>query len=92
MRVSEIMTRDVETVTPQDTLQHAAATMDALNIGAVPVCDGRRLVGVLTDRDITVRATAANERPSECHVAEFMTADIQYCYDDDDVQAATERM
>jgi CBS domain-containing protein len=92
MQVAEIMTRDVQTVSPTDTIQHAAATMDALNVGAVPVCDGKRLVGMLTDRDITVRATAADERPSECRVGDIMTEDVQCCYENDDIEEAIERM
>ena len=58
-KISELMTRDVEVIEPDETLQRAAQLMDELNVGALPVCRGTRLVGMITDRDITVRATAA---------------------------------
>lgn len=62
MRVGEIMTKDVrkdvQTISPADTIQAAATVMDDLNVGALPVCNNDELCGVITDRDITVRATA----------------------------------
>lgn len=64
MNVSEVMTREVETVRPDDSLMDAAARMEELNVGMLPVCDGERLVGMLTDRDITTRSTAAGTNPS----------------------------
>ncbi|MGZ3237274.1 MAG: CBS domain-containing protein, partial [Burkholderiaceae bacterium] len=63
--VSEVMTRNVQFVSPQETVQRAAQLMDDLNVGALPVCDGERLVGMVTDRDITVRATSAGIAPDE---------------------------
>lgn len=90
--ISEIMTKGVETVSPADTIQRAAQVMDDLNIGALPVCDGRRLSGMLTDRDITVRATAAGLSPENCHVGDVMTTGVEYCYEDESIDEATERM
>ncbi|WP_204351041.1 CBS domain-containing protein, partial [Serratia marcescens] len=58
MQAGEVMTTNLVTVRPDATVRNAAAMMDDLNVGALPVCDGRRLVGIITDRDITVRATA----------------------------------
>lgn len=92
MKVSEIMTRAVETVSPGDTIQVAAKMMDELNVGVLPVCDGRRLVGVITDRDITVRATSAGKAPDGCNVAEVMTAEVDWCLEDDAVDEAAEKM
>jgi len=58
MQVRDIMTRSVESVSPDDTLQVAARKMRDLDVGPLPVCDGQRLAGMVTDRDITIRATA----------------------------------
>lgn len=90
--IREIMTRGVETVSPDESIQRAAQMMDALNIGALPVCDGSRLSGVVTDRDITVRATAAGLAPGTCRVGEVMTTDVECCYEDESVEEATGRM
>ena len=72
--VSDIMTRCVEVVTPDDTLQHAARRMDELDVGAMPVCRGAELLGIVTDRDITVRATAAGLVPGQACVRDVMTS------------------
>ncbi len=72
-KVSDIMTRCVEVVTPDDTLRHAARRMDELDVGAMPVCRGAELVGIVTDRDITVRATAVGLAPGEACVRDVMT-------------------
>ncbi len=71
--VADIMTRCVEVVTPDDTLQHAARRMDELGVGSMPVCAGGELVGIVTDRDITVRATAAGTPPAQARVRDAMT-------------------
>jgi CBS domain-containing protein len=68
MQIREVMTRDVAVVSPYESVREAARRMDDLNVGALPVCDGRRLVGMITDRDITVRATAAGASPNACQV------------------------
>jgi CBS domain-containing protein len=80
--VSEVMTRNVEFVSPREKLQRAAQMMDQLNVGVLPVCEGDRLVGIITDRDITIRATAAGKSPSEAHVDEVMSTDVQWCFED----------
>jgi CBS domain-containing protein len=80
--VSELMTRDVRFVAPQESLQRAAQLMDELNVGALPVCDGGRLVGMVTDRDITIRSTAAGRSPQEAHVDEVMSTELRWCYED----------
>ena len=92
MQLKEIMTRDVEVVHPDATLQEAATKMDQLNVGAIPVCDGDRLVGMLTDRDITVRATAAGRDPKTTRVREAMTAEVVYLFEDQDVPDAARLM
>lgn len=92
MQIREIMTRDVEVVAPGDTIQRAAKLMDELNVGVLPVCEGPKLVGMVTDRDITVRATSVGKAPGECKVAEVMTDDPRYCYEDDVVSDVSRLM
>jgi CBS domain-containing protein len=77
--IREVMTPDVKTISPQETVQRAAQLMDELNVGAIPVCDGDKLVGMITDRDITVRATAAGQAPDACKVADVMSTDVRTC-------------
>jgi CBS domain-containing protein len=90
--VSEIMTRDVRTISPQETIQRAAQMMDELNVGIVPVCDGEKLVGMITDRDITVRATSVGSAPDQTRVEEVMTADVRWCFDDQSIDEVMEQM
>lgn len=91
MRVADVMTRNVEVISPGASVREAARRMDELNVGALPVCDGRRLVGIITDRDITVRSTAAGEPPDRTRVQTIMTQDLRWCFDDTPVERA-ERM
>jgi CBS domain-containing protein len=90
--VQEIMTRQVEVVRPDAPIREAAEKMRSLDVGSLPVCDGQRLVGMITDRDITIRATADGRDPAQTRVAEAMTPDIVYCYDDQDVKDVAELM
>ena len=92
MLLREVMTPHVEVIHPDATLKEAAEKMKALNVGPVPVCDGDRLQGMLTDRDITVRATAAGRDPNTTRVRDVMTPDVIYCFDDQDVREATRIM
>ena len=92
MLVKAIMTHNAEVVSPGDTLEQAARKMEELNIGPLPVCEGRRVVGILTDRDITVRATAAGSDPKETLVYEAMSLDIVTCFEDQDVNEAVRLM
>ncbi len=92
MRVKEIMTPAVEVIHPDSTLEEAAARMKSLDIGPLPVSDGNRLVGMLTDRDITVRATAEGEDPKSVRVRDIMTEGVLYCYDDQLVGDAARMM
>lgn len=80
--VSEVMTRDVRFVSPQESLQRAAQMMDELNVGVLPVCDGERLVGMVTDRDLTVRGIAAGKAPGIAHVDEVMSTDVRWVFED----------
>ena len=92
MQLKNIMTPDVEFVPPETTLTLAAQKMRALDIGPLPVCDGTRLVGMLTDRDITIRAVADGRDPNAISVREVMTPEISYCFEDQDVKEAARVM
>ena len=91
-RIRDIMTRDVEVIQRDDTLQHAAQRMRALDVGSLPVCDGPALAGMVTDRDITVRGVAEGLLPQESKVADVMTEDVRWCRPDDTVEQVLEQM
>jgi putative phosphoribosyl transferase len=91
-QISEVMTPDVTVVSPQDSIQQAAQIMRDRNIGALPVCDGQKLVGMVTDRDITIRATAGGQSPGQVRVEEVMTDDIYWCYEDQLVGEVLQQM
>ena len=90
--VSRVMTRDITVVSPQDTIQRAAQLMRDRNVGALPVCDGRKLQGMITDCDITIRATAGGQPPDQVTVQEVMTDDIHWCYEDQTVGEVLQHM
>jgi CBS domain-containing protein len=92
MQAGEVMTRDVVTVRPDAMIREAAQMMDELNVGALPVCDGRRLVGIITDRDIVVRSTADGMRPDATPVNAVMTDEVCWCFEDDAVEKIEETM
>ncbi len=92
MFVSEVMTRRVECISPDATLKDAAEKMKELDVGPLPVCDNDRLVGMVTDRDITVRATAEGCHPQDVRVRDVMTPEVFYCFDDEDVAEAARQM
>lgn len=83
-RVSEIMSTDVRVIEPQQSLRSAAQCMRDLDVGALPVCDGERLLGMLTDRDIAVRAVADGLAPDAACVSDVMSPDVEYCTADQD--------
>src|SRR5438105_13249810 len=88
MKIQQIMTTDVEVVRPDASLHEAAEKMRKLDVGVLPVCDGDRLVGMITDRDITIRATAEGWNADKTFVHEVMTPEIVYCFEDDNTQEA----
>ncbi len=90
--IRDIMTRGVEVIQRDDTLQHAAQRMKALDIGSLPVCDGKALVGMITDRDITVRGVAAGMVAQESLVSDVMTEEVRWCLEDDTVEQVLEQM
>lgn len=92
MIVRDVMTRGVECIGPEAPLREAAEKMKEFDIGPLPVSDSGRLVGMVTDRDITVRATAKGLPPGLAQVKDVMTPDIIYCFDDQDLSDAAEIM
>ena len=88
MQIRDIMTREVEVVPGDAPVREAAAKMKQLDVGAIPVCDGQKLTGVLTERDIAVRLAAEGRNPLETRVSEIMTRDLYYCFEDQDVEEA----
>jgi CBS domain-containing protein len=92
MQVFEAMTPDVVRVTPDVTLMEAARTMRNLDIGPLPVCEGDHLLGMVTDRDITVRATAEGRDPQQTPVGDVMTTEVVCCHEADDIRAAAKLM
>jgi CBS domain-containing protein len=92
MNVSDVMTRAVDVIHPEATLDEAAERMRRLDVGPLPVCDGDRLVGMITDRDITVRGTAESRDPVTTRVSEIMTPEVVFTYDDEDVKHAAKLM
>jgi CBS domain-containing protein len=92
MKVKEIMTTNAETIDCNCTLAEAAAKMKTLEIGALAVWRGDDVVGVITDRDITIRAVAKGCDPNKTLVNEVMTPDVLYCLEDDDIREAAKIM
>ena len=91
MRVSEAMTHDVCLATPEQTICEAAKTMAQIDAGALPVHQDDRLVGVITDRDIAVRAVAEGKSPNT-KVADVMSREVLYCYEDQDLDDVLRNM
>jgi CBS domain-containing protein len=91
MRVNEAMSLDVFVAHPDQTILEAARAMCDIDVGALPVAENDRLVGIITDRDIAVRAVAENRGPST-PVRKVMTRDVKFCYDDEDADHVARNM
>ena len=91
MKVSKCMTRDVELVSPTQTIREAAQMMVELDAGALPVQQDDRLVGMITDRDIAVRAVAQGKSP-ETPVRDVMSPELLYCFDDQEIEDVSRNM
>ena len=91
-RLSDIMSTDVQTLSPEDSLRRAAEQMQSLDVGALPVCSGSRLLGMLTDRDIIVRAVAQGLDPDEACVSDIMSDEVHTARPEDDSEAAMRLM
>jgi CBS domain-containing protein len=92
MELKEFISYHVEAVGPDDSLKDAAAKMRDLDVGSMPVCDGNRVIGMVTDRDITIRSTAAGEDPTAVKVGAVMTPEVIYCTEDYTVEQAASLM
>lgn len=92
MKIKEIMTSDVEIVRPGDSLQTAAQKMRERDVGFLPVFDGDELIGVVTDRDLAVRAMADGANPREVLGRDLLTSPAIYCFDDQDLEDAARLM
>lgn len=93
MQVREVMTASVECARPDDTIASVALKMRDMDFGVMPVCgENDRILGMITDRDITTRATAGCCNPAETAVRDVMTANVIYCHDDQDVDEAADLM
>lgn len=90
--VSDVMTRGVRSLTPGDNLVAAAQAMDELNVGVIPVCDGERLVGLVTDRDIVVRGVAQELDLKSCRLSEVMSGHVRTVRESDEVDDVLDEM
>ena len=91
MKVSDAMTLEVQLCTPDDTLKDAADAMMTLDVGLLPVTDGNRLVGMVSDRDIATRGVAMGLGP-DSQVRDVMTEDVKYCFEDQELEEVTQNM
>jgi len=91
MRISEMMTRNPRVASPDQTIQEVAGIMLDIDAGVMPVGENDRLVGMITDRDIAVRAIAQGKGP-QTPVREVMTADVKYCFEDEDLDEVARNM
>lgn len=80
--ISQVMTRGARTMAPTDSVLRAAQLMEELNVGALPVCESERLVGMVTDRDITVRGVAQGLAGADAKLSEIMSREVKWCLED----------
>lgn len=92
MNVSEVMTQGVYTTSPDDTVQMAAQTMVDLDTGVLPIGENDRLIGILTDRDLSTRVVAEARDPATTFVREVMSPEVRFCFEDDSVEQAAVKM
>jgi len=85
-QIKDVMSQDVQFVTPEKTVQQVAEIMQARDIGFVPVGENDRLIGMVTDRDITTRCVAKGQSPADQQIRDIMTPKTYYCYDDQEIE------
>jgi len=90
--IADIMTRSIATVQRDETLQAAARRMQEMDVGSLPVLDGKAVAGIVTDRDIAVRGVAEGMIPQESLVADVMTEDVRFCRADDSIDQVMDEM
>jgi CBS domain-containing protein len=91
MKISDAMTPDVQLIQPTDPIQEAARRMGEIDAGILPVADGDRLVGMITDRDIAIRGVAQGCSP-DTPVRDLMSSEVLYCFEDDDIDDVVQNM
>ena len=91
MKIRDVMTREAKLADGEDTLQHAAQLMKECDCGILPVREGDRLIGMITDRDIAIRAVAEGMGPT-AKVRDAMTSEVKYCFEDEDITDVCENM
>jgi CBS domain-containing protein len=92
MQIRDVMTPALENIPFDASLMSAARRMKSLNVGSLPVCQDDKLIGMITDRDITIRAVATGMDPADATVREAMSGELFFCYEDDTVEAAAKLM
>src|SRR4030095_13404630 len=92
MKLKEILTKDPQVISPEAMICEAARLMKQCDIGMLPVCDGERLVGAITDRDLAVRAVAGGHDPLKTKVKDVMTAGICWCFEDQSLEEVAKLM
>ena len=90
--VKDVMTSGVRTLSPTDTVVLAAQAMEELDIGALPICDGSRIVGMVTDRDIVLRGIAQDLAPDRTPLRDVMSAQVEWVFEDESLEDVTARM
>jgi len=91
-QVADVMTRGVRTLSPQDSMLRAAKAMEELNVGSVPVCDGEQLLGMVTDRDITIRGVAHGKPAESTPLSDVMSKGVRWCFEDDSIDKVVDEM
>jgi CBS domain-containing protein len=90
--VADVMTRGVRSMSPQDPVTLAAQVMDELNVGVIPICEGDRVIGMVTDRDIVVRGVAQKADTRSMKLADVMSTDVRCAHEDDDIDEVLGKM
>lgn len=91
-KLKEIMTPNVEVIAPKSTVQEVAKKMKDLNVGAIPVYDGNKLFGMITDRDLVIRVLADGRDPKTVLVSDAMSTEVVFCFEDEDIERASQLM
>ena len=86
MKISEIMSRNVECIEPDTSIKDAAEKMRSIDVGFLPVCEDGHIIGTLTDRDITIRHVADGQNPYRVKARDILTPNVLYCFEDQDIE------
>lgn len=92
MKLKDVMSSPVETVSPDSTIEEIALRMKSVGAGVLPVCDGEKIRGIVTDRDLVLRGIAEGKDPKATKASEVMTEGVCYSFEDEDIQQASRNM